>query len=161
MLEFIQIQACSKEVRTKPFFLTGRKDVPLVMLGDPAYPLLPWLMKVFPDNGHFTLQQKHLNYRLSRARVLVKHAYSRLKGTWRCLLKHLDVATCDAPVVVSACCVLHNICEKHGEMFDQEWMEGSINRTLRVYQQVQAMVKLKQVQKLYTKCFFDFFRHNQ
>ena len=29
----------------------GGKDVPLVVLGDPAYPLLPWLMKAFPDNG--------------------------------------------------------------------------------------------------------------
>ena len=31
-------------------------DVPLVMLGNPAYPLLPWLMKGFPgpDNGNLT-----------------------------------------------------------------------------------------------------------
>lgn len=31
---------------------------------------------------------------------------------------------CDAPQVVAACCVLHNICEIHGDNFDEQWMEG-------------------------------------
>ena len=86
-------------------------DVPLVMLGDPAYPLLQWLMKGFPDNGRLSHQQKHFNYRLSKARVVVEHSYGRLKGRWRCLLKRLDVSTSAVPELVAACCVLHNICE--------------------------------------------------
>ena len=63
------------------------KDVPLVILGDPAYPLLPWLMKAYSDNGQLTQQQKTFNYRLSYARVVVECAYGRLKGRWRCLQK--------------------------------------------------------------------------
>ena len=27
------------------------------------------------------------------------------------------------PKVVAACCILHNICEIHGEMFDEQWLE--------------------------------------
>lgn len=27
-------------------------------------------------------------------------------------------------VLVSACCVLHNICEIHGDEFNEEWMDG-------------------------------------
>ena len=45
------------------------KEVPLVLLGDPAYSQLSWLMKAFPDNGSLTAQQKTYNYRLSRALV--------------------------------------------------------------------------------------------
>ena len=105
------------------------EDVPIVILGDPAYPLLPWLMKAYPNNGHLTREHKRFNYRLSKARVVVEHCYGRLKGRWRCLLKRLDIDTCDVPKVVSACCVLHNICETHKEMFDEEWLEGVESET--------------------------------
>lgn len=40
-------------------------EVPLVILGDPAYPLLPWLMKPFADNGGLTPDARSFNYRLS------------------------------------------------------------------------------------------------
>ena len=28
----------------------GDQDVPIVILGDPAYPLLPWLLRAYPEN---------------------------------------------------------------------------------------------------------------
>lgn len=96
------------------------KDVTLVILGDPAYPLLPWL---YPDNGRLSQPQKTFNYRLSHARVVVEHAYGRLMGRWRCLQKRLDISVYDVPTFV-ACVVLHNVCEVHGEAFDDQWMEG-------------------------------------
>ena len=54
--------------------------VPLVMLGDPAYPLKTWVMKPFLDIG-LTQRQRKFNYRLSRARVVVECAFGRLKGS--------------------------------------------------------------------------------
>ena len=103
------------------------KEIPLLVLGDPAYPLLPWLMKAFPDNGSLSREQKTFNYRLSKARVVVEHAYGRLKGRWRCLLKRNDVLISDLPKLVAACCVLHNVCEIHGESFDEDWMQDVTN----------------------------------
>ena len=98
-----------------------------MILGDPAYPLLSWLMKAFPDNGKLSLQQNLFNYLLCNARVVVKQAYSRSTRRWHCLLKILDVSVCDVPELVAACCVLHNMCEVHGDLFDDSWMEGTDN----------------------------------
>ena len=39
------------------------------------------------------------------------------------MLKRFDVNVGDVPEVVAAC-VLHNICERHGEEFSEEWLEG-------------------------------------
>ena len=67
------------------------KEIPLLVLGDPAYPLLSWLMKAFPDNGSLSRQQKTFNYRLSKARNCCQACICRLKGWWRCLLKRNDI----------------------------------------------------------------------
>ena len=104
---------------------TNSQKVPLCILGDPAYPLLPWVMKAFADNGRLTRQQKTFNYRLCRTRVVVEHTYGRLKGRWRCLLKQLDIDVSNVPDLVAACCTLHNICEAHKDGFNEEWIDGT------------------------------------
>ena len=55
-------------------------SVPLLILGDPAYPLLPWIMKPYTDTGRLSRQQSVFNYRLSRARVVTEDAFGRLKA---------------------------------------------------------------------------------
>lgn len=80
-------------------------DLPLVILGDHAYPLLLWRMKPFVDHGKTTCLQKTFNYSLSHARIVAEHAFGRLKGRRRCLLKQNGTIIEDLPTVVSACCV--------------------------------------------------------
>ena len=92
----------------------------VVILGDPAYPGLPWLMKPYPENAHTTANQRHFNYRQSRARMVVENAFGRLKGRWRCLLKRLDVRLENVTNIVTACVILHNICEFHGDFWSTE-----------------------------------------
>lgn len=119
---YLYTRSYMRKVPIMPFFQMYKmicgQDVPIVLIGEPAYPLLPWLIKAFSDNGAFTQQQQNFNYHLSNARVIVEHAYGRLKGRWRCMLKRIDVD------VVSACVILHNICETHGDKFNYEWMVG-------------------------------------
>ena len=84
-------------------------------------------MKAFPDTSSLSQQQRKFNYSLSKARVVVEHSYGKLKGRWRCLLKRLDVDVCDVPELVIACCILHNLCEIHGDEFSEEWLDGVDN----------------------------------
>ena len=90
------------------------------VIGDPAYPIQTWLVKPFADSGRLTPQQLCYNTRLSSARAIVESTFGHLKGRWRCLLKRND---CDLELVKEmalACCVLHNICEEHGDPYIEQ-----------------------------------------
>ena len=64
--------------------------------------------------------------------MVVEDAYGRLKGRWRCLSKRTDTEISDLPDLIATSCVLHNLCEIHGERFNEEWLKdletNSINQ---------------------------------
>lgn len=106
----------------KPMSVNG-VNVPLFLIGDSAYPLQTWLMKPFPQSSAFTTEMKQYNYRISRARIVVENAYGRLKARWRRLMKRNDMHVDHIPNVIAAACILHNLCEIHGEHFNDAWLQ--------------------------------------
>ena len=78
-------------------------------------------MKPFSDTG-LTPKQRKFNYQLSRSRVVVENAFGRLKGRWRTLMKRNDNDIKYVPTLVVACCILHNICEMHGDQCEDDWL---------------------------------------
>ena len=100
-------------------------NVGYYVLGDSAYPLQNWLLKPFPDNGRLTTEQQTYNKKTSRVRVVVENAFGRLKGRWRCLMKRNDSDIQLTKSMVLTCCTLHNLCESHGEDFNQDWNTSS------------------------------------
>ncbi len=87
------------------------------ILGDSAYPLLPWLMVPYKDYGNLSHTQKRFNARHSGSRQVVENAFGLLKGRWR-QLRCLDMQIEFIPGFVSACCVVHNICLKNHDSND-------------------------------------------
>ena len=54
-------------------------------------------------------------YRTIAHLLVIENAYGRLKGRWRRLMKENEKDVRNIPIVISACCVLHNMCEIHGD----------------------------------------------
>ncbi|XP_050220275.1 protein ALP1-like [Mercurialis annua] len=91
------------------------KDVWIV--GSSGYPLLDWVLVPYTQQ-HLTWTQHAFNEKIGEIQNVGKEAFTRLKGRWSCLQKRTEVKLQDLPVVLGACCVLHNICELRKEEID-------------------------------------------
>ena len=98
-------------------------DVSPLLLGEPAYPLLDWLMKAYPENADTPRWQRNFNYRLSSARMSVENTFGRWKGRFRRFLKRVDMTIDSGTYIVAASCVVHNICELRRDNFLREWLD--------------------------------------
>ena len=51
--------------------------MPLITIGDTAFPQFTWLWKAFPESKY--LQKRYLNVKFCSARVVTENAYGMLK----------------------------------------------------------------------------------
>lgn len=105
-------------ILTEPTVDVNGTVVRPLIVGDSAYPLKPWLLCPFKDNGALSREQKKFNEELSKARIVSEHAYGLTKGRWRVLQKRLDEDSDRIPDTIIACCILHNICIVRGDRYE-------------------------------------------
>ncbi|EPS68826.1 hypothetical protein M569_05939, partial [Genlisea aurea] len=89
------------------------------IVGGSGYPLMDWVLVPY-TNHNLTWTQHAFNERIWEVQKIAKQSFGRLKGRWGCLQKRTEVKLQDLPVVLGACCVLHNICEMRNEGLESE-----------------------------------------
>lgn len=116
-------QACEGGLAPSPPRSFMGRPLGYLMLGDAGYPLRSWLLKCYAENPQITGSQQTFNRRLLRAHSVLDNAFLRLRARWQCLHKRNDCGLDVIPTMVLACCILHNMCEVHGDTFVEEWVE--------------------------------------
>ena len=103
------VPSCEKQI------VEGEMKVPICILGDPAYPLLPFLVKEYPKGGKDEREQ-YFGYRLSSARMVIENAFGGLKGRFGCLIRLKGINIKELPHLIMAIFILHNFCEIKNKM---------------------------------------------
>ena len=102
------------------------------LVGDQAYPLTPFLMKIFPDGVRAIPVEGSVEFNdaLKRARILIEQSFADLKNVWSILGKTVNLQTGIVPQVITACCVLHNVIKESKKFSMRKWVD-TLNKRLQ------------------------------
>ena len=74
----------------------GENPIPVLLTGNPAYPLMPYLMKEYAAGGS-NHQEQYLGYRPCSAHKVIKCSFGHLKGRFACLKHAMGINVDDLP----------------------------------------------------------------
>ena len=97
------------------------------LIGSSAYPLKTLVLTSYPGNDRLTRRQKRYNFVHSSTKMVME-AVGLLNGRFRRLKTQMAVDKIeDAPVMIVAACVLHNICLINDEDDIEDLMDNNSN----------------------------------
>ncbi|GFS11487.1 protein ANTAGONIST OF LIKE HETEROCHROMATIN PROTEIN 1 [Elysia marginata] len=87
---------------------------PHVLIGDEAYPLLPFVLKPY-SGTNLPVEKECFNKRLSRSRKTIECAFGLLTSKWHVLAKGIETRVDMVDSIVKCVCILHNaVIDKDG-----------------------------------------------
>lgn len=117
------------------------------LIADSAYPVKPYLIPPFKDNGHLTNLQKKFNKVISSARQVVERAFGLLKGRFR-RLREITSHDPSAIVGIIVCgCILHNLTiinHEDIEQFMDDNQDGHPKGFQNIFRDDNAGVRLRE-----------------
>ena len=99
----------------------GFGEIPLVTIGDSAFPRFPWLIKGYDEKSK-NPKERYYNIRMRSARVVTENCYGMLKGRWRILYKQSEMRKHNLKYVIMACIMLHNLCIHLNDPCEPRWI---------------------------------------
>lgn len=92
--------------------------LPLVIIGNQAFPLKKNLLRPFPPRILISASKANFNKRLEKARVTIDCAFEILTEKWKILKRPLEVNLGFAVMIVKVTCLLNNIIKDSDGILD-------------------------------------------
>ena len=84
--------------------------IPLVTIGDSAFPRFSSLLKNFNCNTNYERERYYYNINLNSARVVTENCYDMLNSRWPIFYKKVESKVFNLKYVIMACVMLQNFC---------------------------------------------------